>query len=759
MSSSLEKQSSSSDLQSEKFDLNQQFHQFIYRMESEVGRTGQTLHQIATEYLQLKSVHLDLALQLQLLELPEVTQLTPEALARQTRLLTQLQEMKQKMIREFGTLAAHPWQGFAHGDHLPPLPTTPLGGRASSEECETLVRTIRLLSVQLMKFWVDVQSFPLFLNHSDSLAVGEIENIFLWLTASPEWHEQIPQPRVIAALLQPESRRVLLGFMRNVKSIRVLCEKARKFQCLQALTEFHLRSSYAELTQGLAIIERDRIQLSHRVGLELMIEKNQQALEWLQEVHAFFAQVSAQTGAPMINRFEDLAQITAALAWIQQLPQALLQWRQAPQVFLPQQQLRIQVIRDRAKPMLEARTRITAHFIANDQQDPEELRQLAVMMTSGGIFRTLQNPYLAAMARYRELLRENLGPRAKIKETPLEISERLHEWANFIDQSKAFEKNQEFSKIFGPLFQGIDTDFESAEQVFEWSQQMQQAFASPVTDYTAALVRFLNEASEVQLKAWSSVLLSSLGLEKRAVFAQTPGSFADLGLLLQEKWQRSQTLLEILNRLGIHPDVSLQGGLQELAQLHEEITFLLTQLDPQAAVVAILQGGYQGFETDLAIIENGLGYLDFIELSPISDRLKARLLSQHAPQQLVETRGLIQKNQQAFAALKESLQKLEAVSYGQSAWIRSTTIPQVLTMCQQALKVPSQLEEWIEYLQLERQARGEGLGALLACQALPAEVDPAVVFRLVFLGSLLRKVIAEGLLGGGENALPSLVFH
>ena len=714
--------------------LNQQLDHFVNQMQSEVGRSGKSFHQISSEYLVLKTENLAVAQKIESLDLAEAVDLTPELFGEQCELLQRLQFLKARVFQRIDHFeSGHPWQTFAHPDHR-------------VDEFEHLLRTIRFVSIQLSKFWVEVQSFPLFLNTLDAISVHELDQIFQWLRASPAWNELIVQPRVVPALVQSTSRKALFELVRNVKSIRVLCEKAKKYQSPEALTAIHLQSSTSALVEGAELAGQLKVDLCNRVDLEARMGQFNHQLEQIRQVQKFFANLTVKTQVPQPVRPNEALLVFKAKSLVEKIPKKILPWR-LPQILAPNQSVRIQGLQDRARPILEARKRIESHFSASLERDPDELRQLASVVTSGGLFRSFKTPYQEALTQYKNFLRENPGEKGKLKESPLEMADRLNEWANFIEQSQSFDKNSDIAKTFGSFFKGISTDFDTAIEANQWAAQLRADLTVSDSLFSDSLIQFITQASEEKLEEFVSHLNTEEAQGLQAILDRSEISdattFSELGSQIHLKVAGYERLLKILDTLKVYPEVSL-SSLAELRQIHEEIAFLASQLELNTEAKTALKNYYQGTDTDLGVIENGLAYLDFIDRAIVPEGLKNSLLSVYGPQRFGETRALVTQIQGSLGALKELFQRLEVVTRGQAQATLHCPIPKLLAQCHQALKQSNLLDEWIEYLKSEREARVRGLGPVLDFFEAHAvrEVEFVTAYRMAIYASLLKKVIA-----------------
>src|SRR3954469_15282476 len=84
-------------------------NQYVYHMESEIGRSGKTLHQILSDFLKLKTDNPSLAVQAEDLEIPGAETLSTEQCEHFVNMLRRLQSLRNKVLQSVGNLSDHPW--------------------------------------------------------------------------------------------------------------------------------------------------------------------------------------------------------------------------------------------------------------------------------------------------------------------------------------------------------------------------------------------------------------------------------------------------------------------------------------------------------------------------------------------------------------------------------------------------------------------------------------------------------------------------
>ncbi|MFZ9595623.1 MAG: hypothetical protein ACO3A2_06040 [Bdellovibrionia bacterium] len=723
-------------------------NQFISQLEAPVGASGRSLYQILSEYLSLKGSQPELAWDLEDLLIADAASIDLAQRKANQELLAQLQTLKKQAAMkpsDPSSSEGNPWRFLAHADHQP-------------QDLDPLLRTIRFAQIQIHKFWIELQSCPLFFNSLNQSSVNQIEEILLWIQASPSWNEIASQSRLVPALVQPNSRKVLLEFMRDVRCAQVLKDQ------LKAQVENYEDRSL--LAQAVALVQKHQCSGLEKRDLEKQIYSGNVKLAQVQGVFDFFKKLHAYGGFPKVSTFQEMKQVFKALKWIREIPQELRAWRR-PLVLASGQAIRLQSWEERARPIRDMRKRLHAHFILGRISDSEKLRDLSEALISGGVFRKFKAGYKEAQRDYLDLLLDPVNPKGGAHETPLQKSERLIEWANYLDQLKAFGENSDLNAVFGSAFQGIDTPFDSALKANTWANHLRQDLqANP---FGKALVDFICAAPEVDFQKVFEVACSAEAQEIESQMASLDLQNATLQSAISE-WSAYEglRLAELSALLSALEQLKLASGLPlsslfELHQMSEEWGFLESRMEACSELKIWLKGFYQGSNTDISIIEQGLSYVRFVEEAPVPETIKISFLSLHGPQRFHESKVLVAGVISSLPALKEHLQKLEHATLNQVLPLERGPLVQLMIKLQEALKQPALLEGCVAYLKLEREARAQGLGGILDYfeAHVPASVPWDVAYQLALDASVLKSQMTGPLmdsLGGslGESLRRSL---
>ena len=577
-----------------------------------------------------------------------------------------------------------PWSGLAHANH-------------TEDQLEPLLRALRFASIQINRLWVEIQSFPFFMKGLKTASVREIETILTWIQASPAWNEIVPDSTLVPLLSQPESRQALLEFVRDSKCVLALLGNLG-----QSVNEELLRSqNFSEiskiqeaLTQIITLGAFHGFQELSHSDLDFRIEGAQERWQRTRLVMGFFLALSDSSGIPRPQNRIEAQRLFEAMKCIRAIPSKILPWR-IPQVLAPGQRVRIEAWQGRAKPTLEARKKLTPFLNLTDSPRSEDLRDMGAKIRDASFWSRLKPAYREAIRTYQSFL-------IKVtKEKPFEISERLSDWASFLDQKKTFESNFEARNLFDHLFKGIDTDFETASQANVWANQVKKDLTWDGLPYANRLVEFIFTAPEANFEL-AKDFFDSEGAQSILNALEEPEFLGEDDLSQLETAQAATLrqltqLKDLIFQLGITADLKL-SNIKDLRSMAEEVDFFLSKIESNTQAKHALKANYAGHRSDLSSIENAMVFVKFIEKAALPEAMAQFFLSSHGPQRFGENRALVPSAVGALASTKEHLRTLESITFGSTSGFAQTPVVQVMEKLQAALKSPGLFKSCVESL-------------------------------------------------------------
>jgi hypothetical protein len=610
----------------------------------------------------------------------------------------------------------NPWIGFAHPDH-------------QVDELEPLVRTLRYALIDLQKFWVEVQSIPVFKSGLNASSLDEMEKIFHWVLNSPEWIDQIQSSRLVPELSQPETRKKIQEFARSVLCVRAILDDLKVKVANTGRDLKSIDAIWKKLGEAKPIVDRRKaegIEEFKRVDLVETLIQSKKDWSEINEVLKFFSRVSDETGAPQATQAKEGLKVLRALEAIAKMPEAVRPWRTA-HILDASQKIRLQAWRDRARPILELRKRLETFFNLEANVTIDELTRIGEALRADSMFAQFKAPYKEALVKYRELLRGGVALKVDNKNNGFQKAEKLKEWISLIEQTKNFAQQSEAKQAFAPHFQGIDTDFASALEANAWAKSVRDEFfdesgIAPLDGvsyaFDTALIQFITQVPTEKIAdcaKWSQTpeaervqaLLKAPALEQGGAFS----------LLEQERKKRCwdyKKLLDISSEVALSESVKMKE-LGEISQRLEEAYFLIQRIETDSVVQTSLKDVFKGIETDLSVIEPCAAYVKAVRSFQFPAEVEASLLSAYGPQRLDDARGLVARCITRITTLREHYRKVEiatrdeARSVAQGKDLEYAPIVELMDRIQGALKNAQYLAEVVAELRAKRDSGLVGL--------------------------------------------------
>jgi hypothetical protein len=472
-------------------------------------------------------------------------------------------------------------------------------------------------------------------------------------------------------------------------------------------------SQHEKLQNSWTLVQHHGLNEFFRTDIEKKLGESIASLKQVHLIQDFSSALHTQAAFPKAQSFQEARHLFRALRMIREIPREVLFWRR-PQILAVGQALRLQTWDERARPIREMKKRLDLHFILGRMSDSEPLRDLAEALTAGGPLRRFKSEHKNAERTYLELLLDPVGLKGGSKETPLEKSQRLLDWASYLEQIKSFENNSDLNTVFGSLFKGVDTQFDAALRANTWGSQMRQDLQSNL--FGKSIVDYVSSATDDQFQKLLQLAAEPGLVEMEKILTDlSPALELEMGEWIKNeelKLEGIKNLLKILHDLGLREDLKM-SALEDIQLMSEELSFLETQMEANSDLKVWLKNIYFGSDTDITMVERGLSYVRFVEEAPIPETMKISFLSLHGPQRFNESKGLIGSVLTSLNPLKEHLQKLEKVTRDQVHSLANGPILQLMSQIQDALKQPALLETWVEYLKIEKEVRTRELGIVL----------------------------------------------
>jgi hypothetical protein len=587
----------------------------------------------------------------------------------------------------------HPWHPFAHAEHMP-------------EDLHRVLRVLRSNLTELHVMQSEAQMTCFFRQLPKNVRLTALQQACEWLLENATCAEEITQhgasgtgapgtttstvASLVPILANPHTRRMIQEFARNVACVRGLQELLRDKLSAPAVrlvaagdevSLAHLSALFGEArrtTEELDIAQLNRRDLDSQMASASKREKR------IESSLLFFQQVSRAMGAPHVTRCEQGRKLLAALECIERIPAPLRAWREE-HILDAGQRLRLQTWKVRARPILELRKEMAAHFILDAQVDnaviaAPELLRLAEVFKVDSWFAHFSASYRETLHAYRELLVSKAARKIDRKESDYQRAERLLSWVSLLEQTQAFETSEDACAAFAPHFRGIDTDFTSAIEAGVWAQKIREevlrsdelSYAFEDAVFNDALLDFVMYVPDEKISLAGDIVKSTEADEVREFLREFQASgeprFAQIAETARKRQLGLESMAAMAVETGLAEDVpfSITKNIQETL---EEILFLVHRMNSNMELRELLQGLYAGPSSDLVAIEVSARYVRHVATAQLpeslSDTIIDILLSARGPQALSEARPQLERCMHAITSVRAQFASLEAITHGQ----------------------------------------------------------------------------------------------
>ncbi len=300
--------------------------------------------------------------------------------------------------------------------------------------------------------------------------------------------------------------------------------------------------------------------------------------------------------------------------------------------------------RNQLSELKQEQQALKENFWLDDMPEEADLQQAIHILRRGDAwYRFLQRDWRHACRFHKVLSRDS-----KAKKTGSDRLRELAVLAEHLKRIRQFQKNREYSETFGPLFQGLETDFEKVGKLVTWYEQGREI-----------LLRRGLGPTEFSLTTFDGFRLSQLALHHEACqdhssLLKDASEYIDVNLRytraygdvgdIRRPWSERRTALESflteidisLGRLTLlsPPTLTPEEVLKAVTARCGYIV-LLKQIRTQHAVERLLGEYFAGVETDFARIFETIAWGRKVAKASIPEATKTMLLSSEARPRLI----------------------------------------------------------------------------------------------------------------------------
>jgi len=293
---------------------------------------------------------------------------------------------------------------------------------------------------------------------------------------------------------------------------------------------------------------------------------------------------------------------------------------------------------------------------------------------------------------------------------------RLDKLKDILDQIHVYEENEDYQKVFGPLFKGMKTDWHRLNQVIEWSQKLTGTIGSE-NRAKVLLSSFLENKEKIELVGkkmdllWDSV---KENLDQLKLIVKVNEKLSSVCEKIQEREIALKDFLQGLPRYQqlCHADIKT---LRSSAQAGLELENLREKIEGDRHFPKHLGKEYQGFNTDTKKLKLMVEWIVRLKKEKgIKQELTRWLLSRDTGSRISLLTSLVNDTRDYFEKFDGFIEKLsKAGSLAFDEWMgvsdKAVTLSDFLDKLEACIETSSYLVAWSDYCRAERKVIESGL--------------------------------------------------
>lgn len=387
---------------------------------------------------------------------------------------------------------------------------------------------------------------------------------------------------------------------------------------------------------------------------------------------------------------------------------------------------------------------------------PLELLEAAAVLDKASLWQRIWgDQYRRAVRVYRSITIGATKPQRH------QMSRTLRSVADYIQSRASFENRDTYRQRLGMQFQGVNTQWDSLQQLLVWYEEVFVAFPEHRPE-AEPLRRLMFDARTDRLKAIKASLTTAeehqrvlaAAVSHIAEFArQVPplcsligsGTFKESEESLERCTNELRDVIGILQRIAVRGDVTLRS-IPNIVKAAGHCCAAMCANQGSSELSALLGSAYRGVHTDVVPVKHTVQIAEAVASGDLSPKTVHWLLCPDYRMHLEQLREWLQTVLKCGETIRAVTEELTATS-GSPLWSSNADCPlsRLQVLAEVALANRDELTRWNHFIRLQTQSHERGLGRLTAladARSLePHEIVSA--FRFVFHNTLARSIFTE----------------
>ncbi len=388
-------------------------------------------------------------------------------------------------------------------------------------------------------------------------------------------------------------------------------------------------------------------------------------------------------------------------------------------------------------------------FNITDKCSCERIREIIdIFSEQPGMFgRLFSSQYKEAKKDYAALCR------SKNKVKPADSIESLTTLASMLERVEKFKNNQNYTTVFGPLFSGVDTDWNMLGELVKSSRKIANLFESDsagkrfLKDFEANKERVLRSAeyTRIQKRELDSLIGQFFKYDQ---IKSTP--LNEVQELLNNTVKEAVSWIPALTRLHNEDDVKVFEIIKKASKAikSKEISLKLNRGD---RYLELIGNNFSGESTDINLLDGmNVWTSTLVEKKVCDENLLGWLLEDDTEMRIVSLEELTRESDSSLKSISHNLNVLESFgNLDRDVWfsggINQCSFEIAGNKISQCLKKISQLQKWSSYQNLKFKLEERGLSRI-ASEIEDRRLSPAKarsLYKYAMFNSMARDLVRK----------------
>ena len=390
---------------------------------------------------------------------------------------------------------------------------------------------------------------------------------------------------------------------------------------------------------------------------------------------------------------------------------------------------------------------LSQYFYVNEKFSDGRIKEIIEIFSEqpGMLGRLFSSRYKGAKRDYLSLCK----PQNKAK--PVDSIENLSALAHLLERIEKFKGNHNYTAVFGPLFNGIETDWDVLSELVKSSRKIANLLGSDSAGKRFLKNLDLNKEKILRSAEYTRIQKRELDFLLKKFFAydeikSTP--LDEIKSSLQKLINDADEWIPVLDRFHDRDDVKI-FEITTATNSAIKSKRLLISLRHDTEYKTILGNCFCGEKTDIKLLDAMNSWISFlVEKQNCDEKLLSWLLEDETEVRITSLGELIRKSDTGLNSISHNLEVLKSLGpLDKDIWFNGNmnqcSLDVAGTKISQCLDNISYLQRWSSYQNIKHKLADRGLSRIIAeieNRRLSA-VESSSLYKYVMFNSMARELV------------------